>query len=330
MRDGLKTAVLFLAGFAVFYLLWNVFWRSVFFSFDTIGVFWTVVFLIWLPALPSVLRYLFAGQKKAGGLRTEPSRVVSDPALSIQEPVKGEQKLCGRLSDVKEAPVSPQTSASEARATVDGAASFATATADEFVSLVSEVKGLDERCAKGWNRSKEEWLAYRKLRRIDRSAARQFSEVVGHSSDDDIGLVPDIDRFFDRLCGMYLLGDSQRRGEIRASMEHHRRLMGNLHNYAARAARRLRQGGDADLLLKGLAAVSIDDDRSCQSYASVLAGLYVAALHAGIDPSPSFRAVADISSTEPSGIRAKLESFEGSRDFEIFVGASLSRHAIRE
>jgi hypothetical protein len=64
-----------------------------------------------------------------------------------------------------------------------------------------------------------------------------------------------------------------------------RQERGNLHSYAGRAADRLKRTGSPEFLLRGLAAVSIDNDRSFQNFGIVLGELYRNATEHGLDAS---------------------------------------------
>lgn len=94
-------------------------------------------------------------------------------------------------------------------------------------------------------------------------------------------------------------------------------MLGNIHGYAARTASKLKQERNPECLLRGLAAVSIDDGRSCQEYGHVLGSLYKNALECRLKPSEFFSVVAKFSNNEA---RSVLENFESSSDFAVFVG----------
>lgn len=187
---------------------------------------------------------------------------------------------------------------------------------DEFVSLVAQVDTLEARCAKVWNDSLEERRRYRELRRTDPRAAREFIRNAQQESAVDETLLPDIDRFFDALCSLYLGAEDEFRCEIRTLLERNKRLLGNLRSYAARAGNKLEQTGNPEFLLRGLAAASIDEGRSCQDYGAVLGELYGKAINHGLEPHTFFSVVAKKSDSE---MRSTLENFESSSDFDTFV-----------
>ncbi|HTR24498.1 MAG TPA: hypothetical protein VMI10_10975 [Terriglobales bacterium] len=188
---------------------------------------------------------------------------------------------------------------------------------DDFVKVVAQVDALEARCERVWDASIRQRREYRHLRRIDPNLARESQQGAAVEADAaDTTLVKDVDRFFDKLCAMYLGGDSARRVEIRSLMESNKRLLEGLDNYAGREAKKLRQTGDPEHLLRGLAAISIDDGRSCQKYGFTLGQLYRIATEHGLEPSGFFATVAKLSDNEMRGV---LENFQSSEDFSIFV-----------
>jgi hypothetical protein len=186
---------------------------------------------------------------------------------------------------------------------------------DDFVKLVAQIDFLEARCAKAWDASLLQRREYRQPRRIDPNLARESQEGASTAAP-DATLVEDVDRFFDALCAAYLGGDSTRRAEIRSLMESNRKLLNSLDNYAARAAKKLGETGNPEHLLRGLAAASIDDGRSCRSYGHALGQLYRNAAQHGLEPSVFFTTVAKLSDNEMRGV---LENFQSSEDFSVFV-----------
>jgi hypothetical protein len=180
---------------------------------------------------------------------------------------------------------------------------------------VAQIDFLEARCAKAWDASLLQRREYRQPRRIDPNLARESQEGASTAAP-DATLVEDVDRFFDALCAAYLGGDSTRRAEIRSLMESNRKLLNSLDNYAARAAKKLGETGNPEHLLRGLAAASIDDGRSCRSYGHALGQLYRNAAQHGLEPSVFFTTVAKLSDNEMRGV---LENFQSSEDFSVFV-----------
>ncbi len=179
---------------------------------------------------------------------------------------------------------------------------------EALANLVVQLQNLEKRCAAVWDASVRERRQYRQLRRVDPEAAREFVHQARSPGVEDATLIGDLDRFLDALSTLYLGAD--------AEVEAHKRLLGNVHGYAARAASKLKQAGTPEWLLRGLVAVSIDDGRSCQDYAFVLGQLYRNALDCGLKPSEFFSVVAKLSDNEMRGV---LENFESSQDFAVFV-----------
>jgi hypothetical protein len=278
----LKDIVKFAIVFGVLYLLWNVFWRSVFFSVDAIGVIATL-------ALLSLLIDFGTGDLRLG--RQDRIHLgVNQPKLELPTPLPDE--------------TSPE----------------AAVTAEDNSIDPSEVEDWERRCAEVWNRSLKQRRNYRMLRRESASAEWEESPV-----DDEARLVSDLDVFFDSLCSAYWKAEAARREHIRALLGNHRRLLGNLPHYSSRVARRLREASDPDFLELGLAAISIDDDRSGYDAGPLLGDQWREALIAGIDPAPYFQRAVDISSNEPYGVRQTIATFRASRDFKTFVEYQLRR-----
>lgn len=190
--------------------------------------------------------------------------------------------------------------------------------------LTPQLEELEKRCAAIWDASVRDRRRYRELRRASPQAAREVARNGLSSARPDPALVPDLDRFFDALTNLYLEADFKGRNEVRSLMGGYKRLLGNIHSYAGRLAQSLGKDGNPKHLLCGLAAVSIDDERSCQEYGYVLGSLYKNALERGLRPSEWFSAVANISN---DGARRLLQEFESSRDFTLYVGRRVNRRA---
>jgi hypothetical protein len=132
-------------------------------------------------------------------------------------------------------------------------------------------------------------------------------------------LVRDIDAFLDGLCAVYLGANPELRQEIRVLMESNVSLLGNVYNYSGRAAVELKRTGRPVFLLRGLIAVSIDDNSSHRDHEWILGDLYLAAVHWHVEPVPYFKFVAGLSSTEPDGIRATIEDFQRTGHYRTYV-----------
>jgi hypothetical protein len=127
---------------------------------------------------------------------------------------------------------------------------------------------------------------------------------------------PDLDMFFDALTQLYLEADIDVRNQIRRTMTTYTRPLGNISGYSARAARKLKETRNQDLLLRGLASASIDDGSSGKVFGRVLGLLWRAASECGVQPRVYFSRVAKLSSKRTGSF---LEDFGSSPDFAAFV-----------
>lgn len=286
MKDIIKFAVVF----CVIYILWRLFWHSVFIAWDLFGV-------IGLVLLLGVLWHI--GRKLVG-------------TRDAQSPAQRQVEITGPLTnnDLVDRPL-------DAAATPPDA--FSLPLTEDYVTLVSRVQELESRCSKVWQRGLEQRRNYRKLRRESSTAGRHLLEIQQETTMLDETLVKDIDAFMDGLCAVYLGADAQLRLEIRALLEGNARLLGNVYNYSSRAAAELQKTGKPLFLLKGLLAASIDNNGSHRDWEWILGDLYFAASQGRIDPVPYFRFVAGLSSGEPDGIRSTLEEFQDTSHYRTFV-----------
>lgn len=292
MRDIFKFAVVF----AVIFTLWRLFWHSVFIAWDLFG-------LVGLVLLLGVLWHV--GRKLLGTRETQ-SQTQSYAQTSAQDGVHNTLQLTNT------APA--ETSSNDAVSLPDA---FSLPVTEDYVTLVSRVQELESRCSKVWQRSTEHRRNYRKLRH--ESLARQLLEVEQEICVPDDTLVRDIDDFMNGLCAVYLGADSELRLEIRTLLESNPRLLGNVYNYSGRAIIELRKTGRPLFLLRGLIAASIDNNSSHRDWEWVLGDLHLAASKSGIDPMPYFKFVADLSSSEPDGLRSVLEDFQHTQHYQTYV-----------
>ncbi len=111
----------------------------------------------------------------------------------------------------------------------------------------------------------------------------------------------DLAPMFEQLCTAYLDGDAAARAAIREFAAHRRALGELLWRYANRLRGAITQADDGPMLTRALAAVSIENcGGDYRDTLMTLADLYVGAEEAGIDPQPSFAAVAELSTDEPT------------------------------
>lgn len=176
----------------------------------------------------------------------------------------------------------------------------------QFAELAVQSERLEECCTKVWDENLSERRLYRQLRRSDPVAARNM--ISSHASEEtaDERLIIDLDIYFDALCNFYLRASTENEARVRNLMESSKRLAGSLHNYARRAAVRLKEAGSSEYLLRALAATSIDGGRSGQEFSYILESLWKDAGLKGLDPAPAFSSVAKMSEPE---MRNTLEDF---------------------
>jgi hypothetical protein len=126
-----------------------------------------------------------------------------------------------------------------------------------------------------------------------------------------------IHALLDELCPAYLAASAEQRTAVRAAASDKNGVLSALLGYAYRAARRIQSPEDREWLLRGLAAISIENcARDYRDVLLALAELYVSAEEAGIKPSSDFRAVSKLSSEEkPRGgdtsMKKMLANFRG-------------------
>ena len=108
-------------------------------------------------------------------------------------------------------------------------------------------------------------------------------------------------QFFDELCRVYLDTTMEQCAAIRMAASNTGNITILLQKYACRSAKQIQNYSDEELLLKGLAAASIENC-SCDyrdTYA-MLRRLSKAARKVGINPEPHFKTVAKRSSDKRS------------------------------
>ena len=121
----------------------------------------------------------------------------------------------------------------------------------------------------------------------------------------------------DELCPAYLEASAEQRATVRAAASDKNGVLSALLGYTYRAARRIQSPEDEEWLLRGLAAISIENcARDYRDVLLALAELYVTAEEAGIKPGSDFGAVSRLSSAEkPRGgntpVKEMLANFRG-------------------
>jgi hypothetical protein len=107
----------------------------------------------------------------------------------------------------------------------------------------------------------------------------------------------------DEICPAYISASSEDRAKVRAAVRDKNGVLSALLGYAYRSAKRIHSPDDKACLIKGLAAISIENcSRDYRDVLLALAELYVAAEEAGIKPRADFKAVSQLSSRKkPDG-----------------------------
>lgn len=143
----------------------------------------------------------------------------------------------------------------------------------------------------------------------------------------------------DQMCAAYLEAPPADRETIRQAFAENRTLLNALIGHIYRAASRIQDVEDSQWLLVGLAAASIEDQRTdFRDVLVALGELYMAAARAGIDNRSHFKTVAALSTGKAKGgrnTRSLIGGFRQSAHFKQsvaprleFIGgaAGLSRH----
>ena len=133
---------------------------------------------------------------------------------------------------------------------------------------------------------------------------------------------------FDEICDLYARSDAPRCAIIRGVV-HEREARVLLEEYVGYASRLLKQGGRPEWLERGIAAISIDDQRrDYRDWLMSLGDLYVSAHAAHLDPSPVLKRMAVRSNPErhraaPTATRDALNNFEDSAYFATSISPQL-------
>jgi hypothetical protein len=133
----------------------------------------------------------------------------------------------------------------------------------------------------------------------------------------------ELHEMIDELCVLYLSVSEEKRTQVRnLTAELPRAIDDQLLRHIGWAGERVWISKDGEWVRRGLAAASIEDNRSdCRDTFVGLGSLYVAASSAGIDCSPYFQEAAGLSSTQGghhtslSSMRDFLSNFEKSAYF---------------
>jgi hypothetical protein len=144
----------------------------------------------------------------------------------------------------------------------------------------------------------------------------------------------ELHELIDDVCVLHLRASGEQRAKIRSLVTELPRTLGQQFlSHVGWARMRILSSKDGEWVRRGLAAASIDDNRTdFRDTFGVLGHLYLTATSVGIDCSPYFREAADFSSTEhvpllsPSCMRDFLANFEQSAYFNEEVRPIIGRY----
>ena len=144
----------------------------------------------------------------------------------------------------------------------------------------------------------------------------------------------ELHQLIDDLCVLYLSASEKNRAQIRnlaAGLP--RTIEGQMLNHIGWASNRVLSSNDGEWVRRGLAAASIDDNRTdFRDTLNALGDLYLTASRVGIDCSRYFQEAAELSSTQHgilpslSSMRDFLANFEQSAYFEEDVRPMIGRY----
>ena len=181
-----------------------------------------------------------------------------------------------------------------------------------------------------WNQSFEE--RYRRLARERKRWLKPLSE----SEKDEIAaqarkltgeeVAVELFAFLGSLCDAYVAEVMpQWRAKARAWVGANPDVLNANWNFATQVPDLVRKQSDEALLVRGLAAVSLDDMRAdFNTVLATLARLWIAARKAGIDPAPHFAKIAGLSNPGMGGGGAFMQ-----RTMKDFAESSYFRNEVR-
>ncbi len=140
----------------------------------------------------------------------------------------------------------------------------------------------------------------------------RLPQAAGAAASVGAGPRDEVFAIFDELCDLYARSDAGHCAIIRG-MVHEREARLLLQAYLAHASQVLKQGGRTEWLERGIAAASIEDQRTdYRDWLVSLGGLYLNAHAAHLDPSPVLKRIAERSSPDT---RDTLNKFQDSAYF---------------
>ncbi len=140
----------------------------------------------------------------------------------------------------------------------------------------------------------------------------RLPQAAGAAASVGAGPRDEVFAIFDELCDLYARSDAGHCAIIRG-MVHEREARLLLEAYLAHASQVLKKGGRTEWLERGIAAASIEDQRTdYRDWLVSLGGLYLNAHAAHLDPSPVLKRIAERSSPDT---RDTLNKFQDSAYF---------------
>lgn len=144
--------------------------------------------------------------------------------------------------------------------------------------------------------------------------------------------ITQVDKLMDGLSSVYLAATVEQRDTMRKLFG----LMDTLfylQEYARRTSAKIVDPRDADLLLLGLAAISIEDGRADYRDTLICLGdLWLSTEKAGTDPKPYFDKVAEISNTEirngGSSTKNLMRDFQNTGHYKKLKGERLTEEEV--
>ena len=134
----------------------------------------------------------------------------------------------------------------------------------------------------------------------------------------------------DKICGLYLSTDNSNREAMREYIDGRRSLLLALNRHIGWCSRRVKVKADREVLRRGLAAVSLQDNRlDFRDNYLALGSLYLDSVEAGVIPSVDFYKVGLLSSARSrtswptDSTQNFLTRFEGSAYFRESVAPKL-------
>ena len=163
-----------------------------------------------------------------------------------------------------------------------------------------------------------QYEAYARNKIWDQQAGKELAIPVGENAK----VREELQRAINDLCVLYLTLSDEQRDHVRKLVQPHRSLLNGLLGHIGWAGSRIKSSNDGDWLKRGLAAASIEDNRTDYRDTFVaLGGLYLSAARAGLDVSENFREAAEMSSATANplirrSMRDFLSTFEASAYFK--------------